>query len=126
MEKNIIEGLNFFVKQINTNKYNDYIMTCPFFVLNVLLLLWYWHPWPNSMLIIGCWSSKPITEAILALGSVPLLCWISCLTTFLLQLLPVVSSCAASYPLFSSSPYNAAADLSLVPPKSIPSCSHHL
>ena len=37
MEKNIIGGLNCYVKQINKNKYNDYIITDHSLVLAVNL-----------------------------------------------------------------------------------------
>ena len=65
------------------------------------------------MLIIGWWCSKPITEAIGALFYVPILFYISYSGTPCLQLLPVISSCAASSPHFSSSPSNATAALYL-------------
>ena len=55
-----------------------------------------------------------------------LFCYISYLNTPCLQLLPFVSSFAASSQSFSSSPSDASAALSLAPLVSIPSWSHHL
>ena len=42
--------------------------------LSFLLFLFDLPPWPHIMIIIGWWCSKPRTEAIGILGSVPLLC----------------------------------------------------
>ena len=78
------------------------------------------------MIIIGWWSFKHRTEDIGTLGYVPILCYISYLNTTCLQLLPVVSSCTASYPRFSSSLSDAAATLSLSPIKPMHYFSHHL
>ena len=72
-------------------------------------------PCYHSTLIIGSWCSKPTTQTIGKLVSVPIWCWISYHSTPHLQLLPVVPSCATSYPYFSSPPSNVAATISLAP-----------
>ena len=82
--------------------------------------------WPHIMRIIGWFSSKPRTEAIGTLGYVPLLCYIIYLNTPWLQILPVFSSCDASFLSLSSSPSDADVSLSPNPPKPIPSWYHHL
>ena len=53
-----------------------YILYTIYFILYTILSfsLLDWPPLPHSMLIIGWWCSKPRTEAIGTLGSVPLLC----------------------------------------------------
>ena len=84
-------------------------------------------PCTHIILIVGRWSSKPITEAIGTLYYVPILCYMHYNIFPCLQVLSVVSSRTASSPPLSSSLYAAAAAAqSLIPASSIPSCSHHL
>ena len=66
-------------------------------------------PWPHSMLIIGWLSSKPISQAIWALESIPLLCYISYLIPSGFSYWLLVSSHAtSSLHFFSSLPFSDA------------------
>ena len=58
MKKNNIEGLNCYVKQTNTNKYNYYIISDISFVLTVLLKI----KWYESYLWKDISNTKPENE----------------------------------------------------------------
>ena len=84
-----------------------------------------WSPWPHTMLNIGRWRCKPITEAIWTLGSVSILYYIIYRSTPCFLILPAVSSCATSSTQFSYSMSDAFASISLAPYKSISFWYHH-